>query len=80
MDIHFNTSTITTRQHTVRLSDDDLVELLRQELKAQGVKFLPEGKIEVFVSVPGGGDYSSTDLEIDEGTPLTIRWMSKDND
>lgn len=74
MDIDLKTATRTTRRHTVSLHGEDIVELLRQELKSQGVKRLPTGKVEVHVSIPGGGDWSNTNLTIDDACPVVVNW------
>lgn len=80
IDIDLKTSTVTVWERTVRLTGSDIVELLRQELKAQRVKALPEGKVEVTFTVPGGGDWSHTAIEIDEDYPVVVRWTEKEEE
>lgn len=77
LDVNLRTSTVVTRDHTVQLSGKDIIYLLRQELKAQGVQHQPPDDAEVEFSVPGGGDYSNCNLDIDEDQPVTVRWSER---
>lgn len=58
----------TTREVTVELDYDDLVELM----KAKGLQI--NGDAKFFVKVPGGGDWSNQDLLIDNDVPLLVQW------
>lgn len=74
IDVDMRTETRTTRRHMVHLHGEDIVDLLIQELKAQGVKRLPTGKVEVVFAVPSGGDYSGMEVDISDAHPVIIRW------
>jgi hypothetical protein len=55
----------------VTINADQLLDMLRTVYNLQ----IPGGsKTKVFVHVPGGGDWSNTDLDIDGDSPITIRW------
>jgi hypothetical protein len=78
IDVDLRTETVTTRERTVRLTGSDIVELLKQELKAQGVKGIPTGEVSVTFQVPGGGDWSHSQIDIDESCPVVVRWTEKE--
>jgi hypothetical protein len=65
------------RTHEIRIEGKELIKLVNQELKAskQGpsISLVPENA-EVFITVPGGADWSNTDLDIDSRSPVIIRW------
>ncbi len=60
---------------TLSVSRETLVELLKTEKEAE--KYLDDKSSyllkDVFVRVPGGADWSNTDLAIDADTPLQLR-------
>ena len=60
------------RVTTVRLTAGDVVKALR----AMGVP-IPDGDVNVWMRVPGGGDYSNEDLHVHVETPLCVRWRSR---
>lgn len=64
------TTTIQEVEH--RLSRDDIITLLRNAGYT-----IPDGTT-IFVRVPGGGDWSNTDLDIEEDCPLIARFSSTD--
>lgn len=58
---------------SVEISGQQLVDMLREE----GIE-IPEGtSVQVFVNVPGGGDYSNCLLDIDEECPITATWTER---
>lgn len=63
------TSVVT--DHTVELTNADIVELIEKRLD-----LTIENRAQVFVRVPGGGDWSNTALEIDEECPIVVTWES----
>lgn len=61
-------ATRTTKQFTAQLD----AKFVRQALGFSEDKEIPDNA-EVFVRVPGGGDWSNTDLNLDD-TRLVVRW------
>lgn len=79
MQTKINTRTRITRNCEIRLTGADLREAVNQELKAQGHGAIPEdAAIEFFV--PGGADWSSTAIDIDERNPVIISWTEEEAD
>lgn len=64
--VKMQVSTTTTREITIEKAD------LLRFLEAAGW-VVPSSAI-VFVEVPGGGDYSSTDLELVGSRGVKVRW------
>lgn len=62
----------TTTTTTMRFSDAEICEALRKA----GHK-IPLHDVRVLVRVPGGGDYSNTDLDVTAESPVTIIWETK---
>lgn len=67
-----NKSTVvrTTENHQIKLTSDDIRDLIRSKY---GEDKVPD-HAEIFVTVPGGGDWSGLGLGIDDDSPVTIRW------
>jgi len=42
--------------------------------EAERITSLGLNNIEVYVRVPGGGDWSNTNLDVDEKCPILIEW------
>ena len=64
----------TVSKTTVRFSRKEIVDALDLYCSATEQDLdIPESA-EVRVRVPGGGDWSNTDLEIDSDCPLTVSW------
>jgi len=60
----------TTRTETrvnLRMTGKELLELLRRDGQA-----IPKSGVDVTVRVPGGGDWSNMNLDIDDDTPIQI--------
>jgi hypothetical protein len=74
---HLITQRVTTeRTHHITLDDEFLRVAINQELKAQGEEPMAENA-RMYVSVPGGGDWSNTELELSDA-PLNIQWTTVD--
>ena len=71
MKANTNRTTTTRTVDTYEFTAEELIEALKQ------AGLLPNEishkESTVFVRVPGGGDWSNTDLEIDEDRPLTVK-------
>lgn len=68
----------TTEKFSITLPGDELREMISQELAAQGLDRLPPDTY-IYVQVPGGGDWSNTDLDLSE-YPVEIRWTVESGD
>lgn len=64
------TKTTTILHHSVTLTATRIVELLRKD----GVEIPDSLSLQVTVRVPGGGDWSNTNLDITSETPVTVEW------
>jgi hypothetical protein len=62
-------STVTTKRHTLTITREKLVGLLA----TAGVEVPKDA--DIFVEVPGGGDWSHMDLDIDQ-SPINIRFTT----
>lgn len=62
------TKTKTTRQNCVAIDDSHI----RLFLESEGI-FLPRDAVITF-RVPGGADWSNTDVDVDADNPITISW------
>ena len=63
----------TEKKTTLVLAGGDIVQLLLAAGWA-----LPQGvPLEVAVSVPSGGDWSNTELLVDDENPLSVSWVTK---
>lgn len=66
---------IVVEQHEIEVNDEALVSALRA--LGYDVPFDDIIKIKVTVRVPSGGDWSNTDLDIDNTTPIMVRWITE---
>lgn len=66
--IEVKTRKATTETHELRLTGSAIRELL-----ANSGVHVPQGA-SVYVAIPGGGDWSNTDLSIEGDTAIEIRW------
>jgi hypothetical protein len=71
MEIKTDVRTRVRKEHRVELTGKHLRDLLR----ASGLD-IPTDAV-VIVHVPGGGDWSNTDLEVSPGTPIVVRWVEE---
>lgn len=62
MKVGKNVSTVRTTRHHIEISHNDIVEWLK----------IPENAI-VYMTVPGGGDWSRENLHLDD-QPLHVEW------
>jgi hypothetical protein len=60
--------TTTTSKHRLELTRKEIIEALQND------NYCVPNNAEVFVEVPGGGDYSNTTLDLDSDVPLIITW------
>lgn len=61
---------ITTTCTTLLIDDKQLVEVLEGVIKTLGHSIVDIQKI--YIKVPGGGDWSNTQLDVDSTCPLVI--------
>lgn len=64
-------STTTITQNTIELSRNDIIDLLR----TKGLD-IPDTCVVEF-HVPGGGDYSNSDIVVSEQSPVSVTWMTR---
>jgi hypothetical protein len=62
------TTVRTERRKSIKLG----FTAIRQLLEGQGVT-LP-ANVSITVQVPGGGDWSNTELDIDDRSPVVVAW------
>lgn len=76
MKIDSSTATTTRTDHVVSLTKDDILEFLR----SKGVleKGVPDRAVEITAHVPGGGDWSNTDLVLGSESlySLHVAWSA----
>lgn len=68
------TTTTTTRRHHLQLDKTKLLQLIAGSLDLSGVT---PAQVSVTVRVPGGGDWSNTDLDLGDH-PVDVRWTEED--
>lgn len=61
-------SSVTKLTREIKLSRQDLIALLHHE-------DIPINA-DIFITVPGGGDWSGMDVDISEKTPVIVRWVT----
>lgn len=61
---------VRTESHELELNQADILELLRKA----GHDIPEQAVLRVYFAVPGGGDWSNTDIDIDKNHPLRIEW------
>ena len=72
-----STQSIKKVTHTLKLSAFDIIELLN----GRRDHILPEVPADATVvfAVPGGGDYSNTNVEVDFNAPIVVTWTFEVN-
>jgi hypothetical protein len=71
--MHVTTSTLKQHRHVIELTGSDLIDVALQRLQHMGViKELVHDEASVSVAIPRGGDYSGSDLDIDEETTVKV--------
>ncbi len=68
------TTTITTIIERQELEFDD--KQIRRILFAAGFAVPEKCDLRIYVAVPGGGDWSNTDIEINREHPLCVEWTT----
>lgn len=59
----------------LKITKSDLLEMVNRELQRQRDTPVPVNLCEVTVPVPGGGDWSNTNLDLDDREAvIEIRW------
>lgn len=66
----------TTVNVELRLNREDLLTAVRQECKAQNIAPPPKNATVEF-HVPGGADWSHTDIDINDDNPVIIHWTEE---
>lgn len=62
---------VKTESHELELNRDDMLELLRKA----GHEIPEHAALQVYFAVPGGGDWSNTDVDIDSKNPIRVQWQ-----
>jgi hypothetical protein len=58
----------TTSRRTLRLTREDMLQALR----LLGVEISEDASVTIRMHVPGGGDWSNTDLDVDDENPIEV--------
>lgn len=64
---------VRTKEVSMELSAADILELLRRAGHDVPASAASSG-LRIYFAVPGGGDWSNTDIDIDEKHPLYVEW------
>lgn len=59
---------VTTTTRTVKLTAEDIIS----QLRARGIEVPLYSTVKVYFTVPGGGDWSGENVDIDKDNPITI--------
>lgn len=78
MDLVHRKRVRTTETFRIEVKGPELLQVLSQELKAQDKGPIPEDA-SIAVWVPGGGDWSNTDLDLNEH-PVVIEWTVEEHE
>ena len=68
----------TTTRYEIILSFDELRQIINGDL-ARPMAQIPRNA-RIYMKIPGGADWSNTDLDMGEGYPLIIEWEEKTDD
>lgn len=71
MKQQIKTKMVLTKEVTVSITRDDLIELVASK------GYTPMKGTCVFVEVPRGGDYSGEDLPINDDCPVFLTWTER---
>lgn len=77
MTINPETKKTTTVEHSVKLGAVDLFNMLRRAGVPVPVPDPATSDLRIYVRVPGGGDWSNTDLDISASNPVCIKWTER---
>lgn len=75
MDIKNKASTCRVITSTISINAEDIQSFLMRA----GISIPSDAKVSVKFSVPGGGDWSNTDIEISDENPITITIVKTDD-
>lgn len=70
-DISTTTTTTVTKTHRAVISGDDLIAILRLHSPTSEIP----ASAEVFVMVPGGGDWSNMKLDLKQDASIELVWV-----
>jgi hypothetical protein len=77
IDIDVNMTTTVTRDHRLTLYGKQIRELVNEHLAADRKPLIP-ANAEIQITVPGGGDWSNSELDLNEH-PVVITWTTRDD-
>lgn len=66
--VEVKVDTVTVSKASIELTGEQLLRILKD------IGYTIPDYATVTVHVPGGGDWSNTDLDIEEQTPIKIAW------
>lgn len=69
------TTTKITRHSKTTIDNVDIVDFLRSKNVIPELD--PSATIKVYVTIPGGCDWSHANLEIDRHCPVTVEWIEE---
>lgn len=70
-----NVKTTTVKDIELSLTRSCIIELIRYRELREGVIYTPPRTANVTVPIPGGGDWSNTNLDIDDDEiTVKVRW------
>jgi hypothetical protein len=58
------------REKIIYIDDDQIIQWLKDSGKFEGYDL---HSVEVFVNIPGGGDWSNMELEVDKDCPVIVK-------
>lgn len=64
-----SSTVVHTTKGSIELNAADVVELLRARADIPAA-----ATMRVYFAVPGGGDWSNTDIDVDDRNPLRLDW------
>lgn len=77
MSITVKTKTVTTTD--LAINKEELIRILNEafQLYPSGERYKIPQDAQVWVTIPGGGDWSSTDLHLDRDVKLNVSWSDR---
>lgn len=76
MQAKISTRTRVTRSCEIRLNREDLLTAVQQVFEEHGNDSIPDDA-EIAFNVPGGGDWSSMSIDINDENPVVISWTEE---
>ena len=74
MDITMHTTVETRKSVEMRLTGKQIIDLINRMASDLDIETRVPERAEVLFPVPGGADWSSTDLDIFEAHPVIVKW------